>query len=143
LADKNFKREHNVMVREVMEKIFNWFLEDQIRVGNLPERKYRVNAVPPKMISVDPLKEIKAEIEKIGAGLSTLRDSAHADGKEWDEIMDQRQTEIMLAAKIASNIVNSTGEDYSSRDILGTNVKFKPEIFQDPNEQPVANQSSE
>jgi len=141
LADKNFKREHNVMVREVLEKIFFWFLEDQIRIGNLPERKYKINAVPPKMISVDPLKEIKAEIEKIGAGLSTLRDSAHADGKEWDEIMDQRQTEIMLASKIASNIVNSTGEDYSSRDILGTNVKFKPEIFQD--EQQVANPSTE
>ncbi len=40
-------------------------------------------------------------------------------------------------------LVNSTGEDYSSRDILGTNVKFKPEIFQDPNEQPASNPSTE
>ena len=46
------------------------------------------------------MKESQASILRINAGLSTLEDEAAAVGKDWREILRQRQREIEMAEKL-------------------------------------------
>jgi lambda family phage portal protein len=136
VAHKSFVRQHRDFLDNVMVPIVKWFIKSKIRSGELAERfDYKINATPPKMISVDPLKETKAEIERIAAGLSTLKESALNNGQDWDMILAQKEIEIIEAANIAKNIVTKTGEDWSARDILGTASDFNPDIYEQPVEQ--------
>jgi lambda family phage portal protein len=137
VAHKNFVREHRRMVSEFMEPIVRWFLESKIESGELDERKYKISATPPKGISVDPLKEANADIVKILSGLSTLKDVAVSNGQDWEELLRQRESEIVKASKIAQNVVKQTDEEWSARDILGMTKDFKKEIFTDETEQVV------
>lgn len=135
VAHKNFRREHRRMVAEFMEPIVRWFLDSAIKSGKLDEREYKISATPPKNISVDPLKETNADIARIIGGMTTLKEVAVSNGQDWIDILKQREDEITEAAKIASNVVKRTGEEWSARDILGMTQGFKKEIFTDETEE--------
>lgn len=49
--------------------------------------------VPPGRGYIDAVKETKASIEAINAGLSTFADELAAQGKDWEEVMEQQQRE--------------------------------------------------
>lgn len=142
VSHKAMAQKHKSFVRQFMEPIVRWKTENDIRKGilNAPTKGYTISATPPKMISVDPLKETKADREKINGGLSTLRDIVSSNGQDWTEMMKQREYEIIEASKVAKNLVKQTGEDWSARDILGIAKDFNADIFteepdQTPNEQ--------
>jgi predicted RNA-binding protein len=101
-----------------------------INSGELDERDYVITSTPPKVISLDPAKEVKANVEKIQAGLTTNKDVLVAEGVSWRDVMNDREDEILHAYKIATNVVMKTGEQWSTRDILGMNKNFNPSVFQ-------------
>ena len=101
-----------------------------VKSGQLDERDYVITSTPPKVISLDPAKEVKANVEKIQAGLTTNKDVLVAEGVSWRDVMNDREEEILHAYKIATNVVMKTGEKWSTRDILGMNKNFNPSVFQ-------------
>lgn len=54
---------------------------------------------------IDPLKEVKASIEKINNSLSTVeREAAELNGSSWNENMGQRKKEMLLYAEIGKEL---------------------------------------
>lgn len=121
VAHRSFSKEHRRFVNQLMAPIVKWKLRQFIKVGKLPQTNSEivVGATPPKMISIDPMKETQADIKRINAGLTSMRDVCAMNGISWSEMLAQRQEEIAEAAKIASKLVKSTDEKWTSRDILG------------------------
>ena len=129
-AHKSFLLRHKKFVREFLEPVFRWYVSLLVRSGQLDDRDYVLTSTPPKVISLDPAKEVKANVEKIQAGLTTNKDVLVAEGVSWRDVMNDREEEILHAYKIATNVVMKTGEQWSTRDILGMNKNFNPSVFQ-------------
>jgi len=132
-AHKAFKKQHTRFIREFMAPIVTWKVKQLVSQNKLPPMPdgFKVTATPPKMISVDPLKETKADVERIAAGLTSIREVSDLNGQDWKETLRYREDEIIEAGKIAKNLVKKTGEDFSARDILGMTKNFNKEIFVD------------
>lgn len=121
VAHRVFSKQHNDFVKHDIGPVINWKLRQFVRQGVLeePASTYRIEATPPKKISVDPMKETNADIARILASLDTHEDVCASNGKDYYDIVRQREREILLAQKVASRIVNKTGENWESRDIMG------------------------
>ena len=145
IAHKCFKKEHRQFVKQFIEPIARWKIRQWIREGKLSETRadYNISATPPKMISVDPLKETKADIERINAGLTTMRDVCASNGTDWRSIMKQREEEIINASKSASNVVKRTDEDWSARDMMGMSKSYNKEIFTEEADEPIPTDNPE
>lgn len=130
-AHRFFLQQHRQFVHQFMAPIVEWKLKQFIKSGALgePARNYSVTSVPPKMMSLDPSKETKADIERIKSGLTSNREVCNSNGTDWIDTLKYREDEIREAIKIAQNVVKATGEDISFRDILGLSSDFKSEIF--------------
>ncbi len=50
---------------------------------------------------VDPVKEVEASRKAIDYGLSTLAEEAAAQGRDWEEVLDQRRREMLLETGVA------------------------------------------
>lgn len=134
-AHKCFKKKHEFLLRNFLEPIFRWKIAAWQKSGMLGERSdYDVTASPPKMISLDPAKETKADIERLKYGLTSLREVCSINGTSWKDTLQYREDEILEAAKIAKNVVKRTNEQWSARDILGLNKDFVDSIFVDEDE---------
>ena len=131
-AHKGFLMRHKKFVSEFMEPIIRWKVEEWIKKGILGEVKdFEVSSTPPKMIVLDPVKETKADIDRIQSGLSSNREVCNTNGTSWQSTMDYRTEEIMYAIKNSDNVVKKTGAKIDWRDILGMSKSFNPAIFQE------------
>lgn len=134
-AHKCFKKKHEQLVRSFLKPIFTWKINQWIKSGRLEERDdFDIAASPPKMISLDPAKETKADVERINAGLTSNREVCNTNGTSWKDSLDYRAEEIEYAAKIAKNVVKRTDEQWSARDILGLSQKYNESIFREEDE---------
>lgn len=59
---------------------------------------------------VDPVKEIEASQKAIDFGLSTMAEEAAAQGRDWEEILEQRKREQDKIAEIDVEILNSVSK---------------------------------
>lgn len=59
---------------------------------------------------VDPVKEIEASQKAIDYGLSTMAEEAAAQGRDWEEILEQRKREQDKIAEIDVSILNSVSK---------------------------------
>jgi lambda family phage portal protein len=121
VAQRSFTKEQRKFFKGLIEPIVRWKIRQFIKSGelSLPAGGYELNVTPPKMISIDPLKETNADILRVLHGFTTTRDVCQANGVAWKDILAQRYDEIIEAGKTATKVVNKTGEEWSSRDILG------------------------
>ena len=65
-----------------------------------PEKYLETTWIAPGWAWIDPLKDVKASIEEMNAGLNTLADIAAEQGKDWQELLDQRARELEYAKKL-------------------------------------------
>lgn len=134
-AHKCFKKKHDFLVRNFLEPIFKWKIDQWQKSGKLSERgDYEITASPPKMISLDPAKETRADVDRIKTGLTSNREVCSINGTSWKDTLSYREDEIIEAGKIAANVVKKTGEQWSARDILGLSKDFNQDIFTDEDE---------
>lgn len=69
--------------------------------GEIPIRDFETNKqhiirsrwVPPSYGWVDPLKEVKASQAAMDAGISSLSIEAAAQGRDWEQILEQQARE--------------------------------------------------
>ena len=81
--------------------IWELLLEEAFLKGELPTKKFyekrldwtRARWITPGWAWVDPLKEVKASKEAIAGNLSTLSDELAGQGKDYDEVLEQRAKE--------------------------------------------------
>jgi len=65
---------------------------------------------------VDPLKEAQATAVKLEAGLTTLRDECAAQGKDWEDLLDQRALELDRMRELGIVMEVQEGEDEPESD---------------------------
>ncbi len=72
------------------------FLNGELPIKNFYEKRLdwlRTKWIAPGWSWVDPLKEVKASKEAIDNNISSLADVAASQGKDWEEILEQRARE--------------------------------------------------
>jgi capsid protein len=75
------------------------YLKGEINAANFYEKGrpkpawLRARWIAPGWSWVDPLKEVKASREAIAGNISSLADEVAGQGKDWEEILEQRQRE--------------------------------------------------
>lgn len=52
---------------------------------------------------VDPVKEVKSSVDSINAGLSTLAEECSAQGRDWEEVAEQRAREVTKIKSLGMN----------------------------------------
>ena len=122
---------HNKMLNYVFKPLLKWKVEEWIAKGMLtaPRVPWSVTALPPKEIQVDPLKEANANIV-LANSFSTYRDVALGYGRDFDELLIQRNAEIRKAEEIAKKLRDELGiKDLGWRDILGGDMTKDENFF--------------
>lgn len=87
--------------------VFALWLEEAIAKGDveqLGDNPYRENISAytkslwngPKAGHIDPLKEIRGDLEEIAGGLSTLEEKCAERGMDYEDILEQRHKEVMI-----------------------------------------------
>jgi len=74
------------------------FLKNQLPAKTFYEKKSdwcRVRWIAPGWQWVDPVKEAKSSEMAIDIGISTLADEAASQGKDWEEVLEQRAREVV------------------------------------------------
>lgn len=74
------------------------------------------------MPQVDPVKERKGQELALASGLTTLADEAAAEGKDWEDIMEQRKREADYAAELGLPNPYPDPADVGSELTLGEDV---------------------
>jgi capsid protein len=73
-----------------------WLMEELPAVDLMGAQRddwMRVSWVGPGWGWVDPVKEVESSTLAIGGGLSTLADECAAQGRDWEDVMNQRKRE--------------------------------------------------
>lgn len=60
----------------------------------------QIHCIGPGRGYIDPTKEIDAAAARVEAGQSTLEDECDAQGRDWEEVQDQRARELARAAEL-------------------------------------------
>lgn len=112
--------QHNVMIFQMCRPVWRRWMEDAVLSGALdigdfaqtPGRYLPAKWIPPKWDWVDPLKDRKAEIEAINAGLKSRSDVIESEGYDAEEvdrrIAADRAREEALGLQFEKDGSNST-----------------------------------
>lgn len=110
-----------------LQPVWNWVIAKAIKDGAIPQAPvdsrgvsewYRVQWQPPEFGWVDPQNEAQANLLKITAGASSLTQWAIKDGKDAEEIMEEKGRDIATAVRIAAEINQANGTAITWKDII-------------------------
>ncbi len=76
-----------LIVPVMLERIWEWFLDDAYSVGIASSRDYEIDWTPPSFGSVDEEKETRAAVARMESGLSSRRKEIAARGEDHDETL--------------------------------------------------------
>ena len=104
---KRFDHEQQHLVDNVLQNVYEAWLENEILNGSIKASNYYSNQdmyhktkwIMPKRDLVDPLKEILAIEKLIKLNLTTATDEANARGDDFEEILAKKQKEQELIEK--------------------------------------------
>ena len=135
VAQKSFMTQHKIMVRRFIEPIMRWKVDQWVKEGRFRRKDYSVSATPPKSISVDPLKEVNAEVQKTQHGFSTNREVCAAQGMDWMEIINQRAKEIETVIDASEKIAKKYNKKIDWRDLIGDANNYDSSIYGENDEE--------
>lgn len=72
-----------------LDRIWDWFLQDGYELGLFARRTYEIAWAPPAFESIDRVKDVKADILEMAAGLSSRRKLAGARGWYLDDLVKE------------------------------------------------------
>ena len=129
VAHKAHQRNHKTMVDNFLAPLMRWKIEQWIKEGLLNRPAYySVAATPPRQISIDPNKEMSAEVVKVQHGFSTNADVCSILGFDFDDVLQRRANEISKAKKAADKI---DPDDVNWRDLIGDAKNFDAALYSD------------
>jgi lambda family phage portal protein len=100
-ARRYFKVRQEWLAQKLCQPVWEMLLEEAYLRGELKANNFydkrldwvRARWIAPGWSWVDPLKEVKASKEAITGNISSLADEAAGQGKDWEEILEQRARE--------------------------------------------------
>lgn len=100
-ARRYFKVRQEWLAQKLCQPVWEMLLEEAYLRGELKANNFygkrldwvRARWIAPGWSWVDPLKEVKASKEAIAGNISSLADEAAGQGKDWEEILEQRARE--------------------------------------------------
>jgi lambda family phage portal protein len=103
-ARRYFKVRQEWLAQKLCQPVWEMILEEAYLKGEIDVDNFYDNGKPmsswvrarwiaPGWSWVDPLKEVKASREAIAGNISSLADEAAGQGKDWEEILEQRARE--------------------------------------------------
>lgn len=103
-ARRYFKVRQEWLAQKLCQPVWDMLLEEAYLKGEINAANFyqegrplaawlRARWIAPGWSWVDPLKEVKASREAIAGNISSLADEVAGQGKDWEEILEQRQRE--------------------------------------------------
>jgi len=100
-ARRYFKVRQEWLAQKLCQPVWEMLLEEAYLKGELEVENFygnrlgwvRARWIAPGWSWVDPLKEVKASREAIAGNISSLADEVAGQGKDWEEILEQRARE--------------------------------------------------
>lgn len=100
--------QHNVIVFQLCRPVWNRFVRNAVLAGALPARDFAADPapylacdwLPPRFDWVDPLKDARAEIEQIEAGLKSRQQSIAERGYNAEEVFAQIAADNATVARL-------------------------------------------
>lgn len=108
---KTYKRKQKILITKFCDRVYNWFLEAAVLSGRVALPNFFNDAKARKRYSahrwstpgwqwVDPLKEIQAVEGQLSLGITTLSEVCGEQGKDWYEVLRERQKEIEICKEL-------------------------------------------
>jgi len=96
-----FKRHQQYLSSRFCQPIYEMLIEEAWLKGEIPFVDFdqsrmeltKTRWIPPGWAWVDPLKEAQASAAAIDLGVSTLAEEAASQGRDWEELLEQRSIE--------------------------------------------------
>ncbi|MFA5104823.1 MAG: phage portal protein [Candidatus Margulisiibacteriota bacterium] len=128
-ARRYFKVRQEWLAQKLCQPVWEMLLEEAYLRGELKANNFydkrldwvRARWIAPGWSWVDPLKEVKASKEAITGNISSLADEAAGQGKDWEEILEQRAREEQKRKELglpetAVNSKNSSDEEEEKKE---------------------------
>lgn len=105
---RTYRRAQQYLVDHLCQPVWEWFIEAAYLAGLLkipnyyadPERFTSARWLANGWEWIDPMKEVQANEEAIKSGQLTLEETCGARGRDWREVLEQRQREQKYAAEL-------------------------------------------
>jgi len=102
-ARRYFKCRQEWLAQKLCQPVWEMLLEEAYLINELPAENFydnrldwtRARWISPGWSYIDPLKEAKATKEALDSGISSLADEASAQGRDWEEIIEQKVREAI------------------------------------------------
>ncbi len=110
-----------------------WLREElppvQMFAGNMADEWFRCRWIAPGWGWVDPVKEVESSTKAIEGNVSTLADECASQGRDWEEVLEQRKREAEKIKELGLKVVApedavAPGEEAPAED--------KPEEYRAP-----------
>lgn len=117
-ARRFFKYYQQWMIRRLCQPVYEMVIEEAWLQGQIPsvnlfgdqrEDWTRTIWIAPGWGWVDPKKEIEASLMAVNGNLSTLADENAAQGRDWEETLDQREREVRVLEEKGITVPEPTG----------------------------------
>ena len=96
------------LIDRFLQRVWNWRIAKAIKAGDLPpapvdargySQWHRVTWMTPRYDWIDPKAEVASNEAKVRQGVDSVTGLAHVSGKDVEDIMDDRERELMAAAE--------------------------------------------
>ena len=117
-ARRVFQRWQRTLVDHLCSPVYEMVIEEAWLRGDIPvsdfasvrEELTKSRWVPPSYGWVDPKKEVEAASAAISAGLSSLAVEAAAQGRDWEQVLEQQAREKALRRELDLRVDGETGQ---------------------------------
>ncbi|MEO2123726.1 MAG: phage portal protein [bacterium] len=117
-ARRVFQRWQRMIIDHLCAPVYEMVIEEAFLRGDIPVRDFasvreeltRSRWVPPSYGWVDPKKEVEAASAAINAGLSSLAVEAAAQGRDWEQVLEQQAREKALRRELDLRVEGETGK---------------------------------
>lgn len=92
----------------MLDRIWDWFLEDGFQTGMLGKRFYEIGWTPPAFESIDRVKDANADLLELAGGLTSHRKLVGARGEGFEDLMEEIAAERALIAKLGLKFSDGT-----------------------------------
>lgn len=94
-------------LRAIIEDVVRWKIDTAFTTGEIPP--YFVEIFLPGAIHLDPQKESSALSDRLAGGLTTMSAAVGEYGRDYEELLSERRSEIKKAIKTAQTLEEETG----------------------------------
>lgn len=123
-ARRVFQRWQRMLIDHLCSPCYEMVIEEAWMRGDIPIRDFdsvreeltRSRWVPPSYGWVDPKKEVEAATAAIEAGLSSLAIEAAAQGRDWEQVLEQQAREKALRQELDLRVTRETGQGETDAD---------------------------